>query len=415
MPDNKTPDRTIVPFIAVIDTDEDDLVRTTKMLAQSDRLHLVGVARRLDELPLVMTAEPDIALLDVGADPGHVRETLRQILNLAPRCQVILTAPATSNLDIRKAAQFGARGLLQKPLTPGDLLEAIHDVFNIEQSRMRRIEEQATTKVTQGRAGEVITVFSPKGGVGCTVVATHLAIALSGIEKSKVALVDLDLQFGDIAVHLNLNSTHGIHELMRSIDDLDGAILNDVMVQHVPSGVKVLLPPATFDQVEDVSTEGLLAVVKALRKFYDYIVVDTWHSVEEATLGLIDLSDSVVVVTTPEVPALRSTRRFLDFLRERPDRRQKAQIVLNRYPSKNAVQIGDIERSLGTKPVTMIPSDGRLVMTAINEGIPFLNKQGGITNSIKQLASTLAQPRLSRMRRTEQGQQKGVAVKVGNQ
>src|SRR5687767_4978057 len=391
-----------IPLVAVIDTNEPDLIETSRMLIGSDKVHVVGVARKLDEIPRVMTADPDIALYDVGADGSSVVSTLHQILELSPRCQVILTAPKDAKIDLLKAVQAGARGLLNKPFSPDDLMNSITEVFQTELLRTRRIEEQATAKITQGRAGEVITVFSPKGGTGCTVVATHLAIALAGIEKSKVALLDFDLQFGDVAVHLNLTSNHTIHELMRSIDDLDGAMLNDVMVLHSGSGVRVLLPPLTFEQVDEIDTDGLLAVVKALRKHYDYVVIDIWHSLEDATLSLIDLSDVLLVVTTPEVPALRSTRRFLDFIRERPDRRSKAQIVINRYPSKSAIPSNEIERSLGVKPLGTIPSDGRLITTAINEGVTFLGKNSAVATSIKQLAAAIAKPRLARLQRERQ-------------
>jgi pilus assembly protein CpaE len=390
-----------VPLVAIIDSNEPDLIETSRMLIGSNKVHVVGVARRLDEIPRVMTTDPDIALFDVGEDTTGVVPTLLHILELSPRCQVILTAPKGANIDLIKAVHAGARGLLNKPFTQDELMSTLTEVFQTELLRTRRIEEQATAKVTQGRAGEVITVFSPKGGTGCTVIATHLATALAGIEKSKVALLDFDLQFGDIAVHLNLNSNHTVHELMRSVNDLDGAMLNDVMVQHSASGVRVLLPPISFEQVDEIDTDGLLAVVKAVRKHYDYVVIDVWHSLEDATLALIDLSDTLLVVTTPEVPALRNTRRFLDFIRERP-RRSKAQIILNRYPSKSAIPASEIERSLGVKPIATIPSDGRLITTAVNEGITILGKNSPATASIKQVAATIAKPRLARLQRERQ-------------
>lgn len=400
---NGATDTIALPLVAVIDTDDADLARMVQTLAVSGRLHLAGIARRLDEMPHLMASDPDIVLLDVGVEGSHVPLLLADVMNLAPRCQVVLVARREAPLDLVKAVQAGARGLLHKPLSEGELLETINRVAQTEMLRTRRIEEQAKARVTQGRAGEVITVFSPKGGVGCTVVATHLAIALTGIEKSRVALVDFDLQFGDVAVHLNLSSNHGVHELMRSLDDLDGALLNDVMVLHAPSGVRVLLPPATFEQVEEIGTDAMMAVVKALRKHYDYVVVDTWHSLEDSTLALTDLSDVLLIVTTPEVPALKNTRRFLDFIRDRPDRRSKVQIAINRYPSKHAVQIGEIERSLGAKPVVTIPSDGRMVISAVNEGVTFLGKRTGASTSIKQLANTLSQPRIARLKREMAG------------
>ena len=387
-----------MPLVAIIDTDEQDLMKTMNMLVASTRVQVVGVAKRLDEITHVMGAEPDIVLFDVGRDTTRVTDVIVQILDISPRCQVILTAAPDVPVDLVRAMQSGARGVLRKPLSPEELLVVIDDVFQTEMRRLRRIDEQTKSRVTQGRAGEVISVFSPKGGVGCTVLSTHLALALAAIPNTKVGLADFDLQFGDVAVHLNLHSAHGVHELMRSIDDLDGSILDDVMVKHA-SGVKVLLPPATLDQVEDVETEGMVAVVKALRKFNDFVVLDMWHAIEEATLALMDLSSVLLLVTTPEVPALRSTRRFLDYLRERPDLRTKVQLVVNRYPSRNAVDIKEIERSLGLKAVGTIPSDGRLVTSAVNEGVGFLAANAPASASLKQLATTIAQPRIQKQQR----------------
>jgi pilus assembly protein CpaE len=390
--------QSLTPLVAIIDSDEPDLMRTMQILVTSGKAQVVGIAKRPDEIAHVMGGEPDIVLFDVGKEMANMSDIILQILDISPRCQVILTAAPDAEIDMVKAMQLGARGLLRKPLAAEGLMAVINNVFHAELRRLQRIDEQTKSRVTQGRAGEVITVFSPKGGVGCTVLSTHLALALAGIPNTTVGLVDFDLQFGDVAVHLNLHSTHGIHELMRSVDDLDGAILDDVMVKHA-SGVKVLLPPATLDQVEDVESEGMIAVVKALRKYNDFVVVDMWHAIEEATLGMMDLSSVLLVVTTPEVPALRSTRRFLDYIRERPDLRSKTQLVVNRYPSKNAVDLKEIERSLGMKPVGTIPSDGRLVTSAINEGVGFLSTNSSASINMKQLAMNIAQPRILKSQR----------------
>jgi pilus assembly protein CpaE len=380
--------------------DEQDLMRTMQMLVASNRAQVVGVARKLDEVPHIMTAEPDIVIYDVGRDTAAVTSVINQILDLSPRCQVVLTADPETQVDLLRAMQAGARGVLRKPFTSEDLLQTITDVFQVEMRRLVRIEEQAKARVTQGRAGEVIVVYSPKGGVGCTVFATHLAIAMATNTKSRVALADFDLQFGDVAVHLNLHSNHSIHELMRSVDDLDGSILDDVMVRH-NSGVRVLLPPPTLDLVEDIDTEGMTAVVKGLRKFNDFVVVDMWHAIEDATLALMDLADVLLVVTTPEVPALRSTRRFLDYIRERPDRRAKVQLAVNRYPSKSAINLQEIERSLGIKAAGTLPSDGRLITTSINEGVEFLSTRSAAAINMQQLAISIAQPRILKQQRTD--------------
>lgn len=384
-----------LPLVVIVDHNDADRAATRDILTNSGRVQLVGAVREPSELSRYMSAEPDVVLLDVGTDPLEVPAIIRQVHDITPRCQVVLTTPADITFDLSRAMLAGARGMISKPIAPGELLGVIHDVYESEQLRVRRLEDYVKTNANQGRAGEVITVFSPKGGVGCTTIASNLAIAISNITKAKVALVDFSLQFGDVAVLLNLHSSHGIHELMRALDDLDATILDEVMVKH-SSGVRVLLPPPTLDLVEEVATEGMVAVLKALRKNYDYVVVDTWHSIEDATLAILDLSSTLLLVTTPEVPSLRNTRRLLDLIRERPDLKGKVQIVLNRYPSKSAVGMREIESSLGLKPLGTIPSDGSLITTSINEGVSFLSKPSAAANSLIQLANAVAQPRMAR-------------------
>jgi pilus assembly protein CpaE len=383
------------PLVVIVDANDADRTSTREMLLNSGRVHLAGAVREPIELNRYMSAEPDVVLLDVGNEPTEVPAIIRQVHDISPRCQVVLTTAPDVQFDLARAMLAGARGLVTKPISPGELLGVIHDVYEAEQLRLRRIEDYTKSSASQGRGGEIITIFSPKGGVGCTTIACNLAIALGTVTRAKVALVDFSLQFGDVAVLLNLHSTHGVHELMRNLDDIDTNILDDVMVKH-SSGIRVLLPPPTLDLVEEVATDGIVAVLKALRKHYDYIVVDTWHSIEDATLAILDLSSSVLLVTTPEVPALRSTRRLLDLIRERPDLKGKAQIVLNRYPSKSAVAMKEIESSLGLKPISTIPSEGTLITLAVNEGVSFVTKSSPAANSIMQLANTLAQPRMAR-------------------
>lgn len=387
-----------IPLVVIVDTGEADLVTAREILVNSGRAYVVGTTREVADLGRYMAADPDIVLLDVNVGVDDIPAIIRQVLEFSPRCQVVLSMEPNAQFDLSRAMLAGARGIVYKPVAPGQLLGVIQDVFEQEQMKLRRLEDIAKANTVGGRQGEVITVFSPKGGVGCTTIATNLAIALHNITNASVALVDFSLQFGDVTVLLNLHSSHGIHELMRNLDDLDANILEDVMVTH-SSGVKVLLPPPTLDLVDEVATEGIVSVLKALRKNFDYVVVDTWHSIEDATLAVMDLSTVLLLVTTPEVPALRNTRRLLDLIRERADLRGKSQIVVNRYPSKSAVPMKEIEHSLGIKPIGTIPSDGSLITTAINEGVSFLSKPSQASTALTQLAAYLAQPRLAKEKR----------------
>jgi pilus assembly protein CpaE len=192
---------------------------------------------------------------------------------------------------------------------------------------------------------------------------------------------------------LNIQSIHNLAELVPHYEGIDATILGDVLAQH-PSGIQVLLPPATLDQVEQVTTESLVGILEGLRHHFDYVIVDTWHAVEDATLAVMELSDLVLLVTTPEVPALHTTRRFLDLIKTYPALRDKPRLVVNRHPSKGGVELSEIEASLGLEALATVPSDGIVATAAINEGVPVAQKSATspIVRSLTRLAGALALP-----------------------
>src|SRR6266496_1666101 len=154
--------QSLTPLVAIIDSDEQDLMKTMQILVTSGKVQVVGIAKRPDEIAHVMGGEPDIVLFNVGGEMSNMADIVLQILDISPRCQVILTAAPDAEIDMVKAMQLGARGLLRKPLLAESLLAVINNVFHAEVRRLQRIDEQTKLRVTQGRAGEVITVFSPK-------------------------------------------------------------------------------------------------------------------------------------------------------------------------------------------------------------------------------------------------------------
>jgi len=315
------------------------------------------------------------------------------VRSIAPRCDVILTVSGGMRFDLPETVLAGARGMVPKPILHTQIMKTIYQVFESEVARRKHFEDSKSPENERG--GEIITVYSPKGGVGCTTIATNLALSLQKETHAKVALVDLDLQFGDVDVLLDLHSSHNIHELMRSADDLDGAILDAVMVKH-ESGLSVLLPPPSLELVDQLAPEGLISVLKALRKIYDYVIVDTWHAIEDITLAVMDLSNVLILVTTPEIPSVRDTKRMVELLNKRQGSKGNVQVVVNRYPSRGAIGLEKIQQSLTMKPVATIPSDGHLITNAMNEGVSFMSKPSEAGNNLAQLALLLAQPRTAR-------------------
>src|SRR5438067_6620290 len=275
------------PLIVIVDSNEVERIATRGILINSGQVYVAGVAGEVLELGRFLPADPDIVLLGAGHASADVPAMVREARGILPRCDVILIAGPESKFDLSEAMLAGVRGVVPKPVAPDQLMKTVHNVFETEQAKQRHLQEAEAAGTEH--TGQIITLYSPKGGVGCTTIATTLALALQGETQARVALVDFDLQFGDVDVLLDLRTGHGVHELMRSTDELDASILEAVMLKH-QSGLNVLLPPPTLDQIELLTPEGLIAVLKALRKIYDYVVVDTWRAIEDITLAVMDLS-----------------------------------------------------------------------------------------------------------------------------
>jgi pilus assembly protein CpaE len=377
--------------IVIADADPDDLARTRALLLQDRNIQVVATATERNQVLPLLELEPEIFLLSSNIDPRDTTTLIKQLLELSPSTQVLLVTDSNDTSEMRRAVVAGARGILHKPIGPDELIGTIREVIEAEQGRRVRLDEIERQRKEKATRGRVILVFSPKGGVGCTLVACNIAIALARSTKKRVALVDYSLQFGTIATLLNLQSIHNLSELVPHPEDIDSTILQDVMVQHA-SGVRVLLPPSTLEQVESITTESLVHILEGLRSHFDYVVVDTWHAVEDATLAMMELADNLLLVTTPEVPALSTARRFLDMLKNYPQLRHKPQLVVNRHPSKGGVDLREIEQSIGLQPVATIPSDGAVMTLAINEGVPVLQRNiSSVTvRNLSALADTLA-------------------------
>jgi pilus assembly protein CpaE len=379
--------------VAIAEADEGDLARERSILLQDRAIQVVATMSERSQLAVVLDTEPDIFLLSTNIEPHTTSTLVKQLLDLSPNTQVVLVTEPNDPIDLRRTMLAGARAVLQKPLGVDDLINTVREVWESDLSRRQRMDERARQRQAKVTHGQIITLFSPKGGVGCTVLAANLAIALQRATQKRVALVDYSLQFGTIGSLLNVQSIHNLSELVPHYEAIDSTILGDVMVTHA-SGVKVLLAPATLEQVEQVTTESLLGILDGLRSHFDYVVVDTWHAVEDATLAVMGMSDTLLLVTTPEVPALHTTRRFLDMIKDYPDIRGKPRLLVNRHPSKGGVELGEIEQGLGMPAVATLPSDGQMMTLAINQGVPVLpkNLNSVAGRNLSKLAAMLAEP-----------------------
>src|SRR5205814_1103785 len=336
-----------------------------------------ALRERLTGIPLVAVLGPSCAMPD-----GII--AAEKLVADRPEVGAILIAPELSTELFRQALRAGIRDVLPAPVDTTQLSEAVRRVVGSLSSS--RVPAPGYVEPV-GELGHVVTVFSTKGGAGKSVIAANLAVVLARRSTRPVVLVDADLQFGDVAVMLKLAPQHTIVDAVGSIDRLDASLLQNLLVRHEPSGVFVLPAPLEPAFADQIGADEMVRIVEMLRTFADYVVVDTPAYFNDVVLGLIEVSDDVLLVAGMDIPNIKNVKIGLQTLRLLNTPMSKLRLVLNRANSKVKLDVGEVERTLQVKADCLIPSDV-VVPQSVNKGTPVVldAPKSGVARSIEQLA-----------------------------
>lgn len=348
---------------------------------------LVGVVQH--GIEAVQQAQPDVLLLDRPI--AQAEQVLQAVATAAPQTMCIALLAQQDMAAVRRLAAAGARDLVIKPIVPRELMASMRQVLTLAHTRRH---DAAATLLEQPRSasdGSVIVVFGSKGGVGTTTIATNLAVALRRVTSREVALADFSPQFGDVGVLLNLWSKHTLHDLAAQPGPIDDRLLDQALLLH-SSGVDVLLAPGEPGLRAELSATQVKAIVQALRARYAYVLIDGGALLDQTSTLLLRQADRVLLVTTPEVPALKNTRQTLEYLIGQSLLPERVALVLNRFPSVKGVTLHDVQQHVGHPVRANLPSDGLTVTYAVNMGVPVLEcyPQSWIAQSLLKLAASLA-------------------------
>jgi pilus assembly protein CpaE len=365
-----------------------------KLLSFEDDIEVVGTAgdgrQGIDE---ARRLHPDIVLTDVNMpvmDGIQLTEALTQDLPSSP---VIIMSVQGERDYLRRAMQAGAREFLIKPFSHDELVAAIRRVYSLEQKKgtfLSRTEAQTATTATRTGIGEVFVVFSAKGGVGKSIIASNLAVSLARETNARVVLVDLDLQFGDIGVMLNLDYSRSITDVVDAADRLDADTLEE-MLGTGPAGLRVLLAPISPELADLVTAEHVRALFTELRKLYDFIVVDVSSHLGEVSLQVMETASRILVVTALTIPAIKDARLTLKVLESLNVDPERVMLVVNRADGYSDFNKEAIEQNLRVPVAAQIPYDPRAVGEALTRGTLFVETQpeAEISRAVRELVSRL--------------------------
>lgn len=358
----------------------DDIVDTRDQLEkllffEKDIEVIAKASNGREAVALAKQHRPDVILMDINMPDMDGITATEAIMTQDPSVQVIIMSVQGETDYLRRAMLAGAREFLTKPISADDLYKSIRHVHRLAATRPRTVASggggEATVGGGQESAGQIIAVFSPKGGVGTSSIAANLAVALRQQTNKKVALVDANVVFGDLTVILNLRSDKTIIDIAQRVDEMDRDLLNDVLATHT-SQVKVLLAPPDPQRGELVSADHLRAILELIRQEFDYVVVDTPASFQDRSLAVLDMANRIVTLMTLEMHCIRNIKLFLEVadLLEYPH--EKVMLVLNKATNRTGIRAEDVEKTIQRKVLLQIGDAAQDMTLSINQGVPLV-------------------------------------------
>jgi pilus assembly protein CpaE len=319
--------------------------------------------------------QPDVVLMDINMPDMDGIAATEALLSQVPTTQVIMMSVQGEQDYLRRSMLAGAREFLIKPISAEDLYNAIRHVHRLQTTQRRYVPagpgDQGGSGESSGPQGQVVAVFSPKGGVGTSAIAANLAVALRQLTGKKVVLVDGNLIFGDLGVIMNLVSSKTIADLANRITELDRDLLNDILITHTTQ-VRVLLAPPNPQTGELVTSDHLRAIIEQLRKDFDYVVVDTQSSFQDRALAVLDLADRIVTLMTLEMPCIKNIKLFLEVAELLEYPAEKVLLVLNKADSRLGIRVENVEENIQHKVALQIANAAHDMTLAVNQGVPLV-------------------------------------------
>ena len=361
----------------------DDIAETRenlrKLLQFESDIEVVGAARTGEEaLQMARDTQPDVVLMDINLPDMDGIEVTEAVVREVRHAQIIMLSVQSDADYMRQSMRAGARDFIAKPPSGDELISSVKRWGARAREERAKVDRAAVPSGPVGSLagrdgrpeGKGIVVYSAKGGTGCTMLATNLALGLN-TEETPTVLVDANMQFGDVSVFLNLQVKNSFVDLAARAEEIDPELVEEILMRH-ESGLRVLAAPPRPEMAEEIHAEQVRKVLQFLKRNFAYVVVDTSRSMDDVMLAVLDIADLLVAVATPEIPAIKDARLLFDVLAALEFPRERVFFVLNKMDKKSGITSEAVSENLKRPVDGEIPIDEKAVTASINRGIPLL-------------------------------------------
>lgn len=312
---------------------------------------------------------PEVVVIDTASGQSEALDLASRLHAECPWISVVLTSIQPDALALA-AMRAGACDVVHTDVEQAELATALHRAVHLARSASQSGPSEPGTNGNADTRGRVISVVSPKGGVGKTTVASNLAVGLARTAPGSTVLVDLDVQFGDVATSLNLNPEYTLLDVVRGPAVQDSMVLKTFLTQH-ETGLHTVCGPDSPADADSVTSADVTQLLTTLASEFRYVVVDTAPGLDDHALAAIDQADELILMTSLDVPGVRGLRKELAILRDLGVAFERRHVLVNFADTHSGLTKADVEATIGTGVDLVLPRSRAAAMST-NQGIPLL-------------------------------------------
>lgn len=344
--------------VIIMDRDETSRVILKDYLSEIEGVQLAAEFVEYDMAFDYAAKNECIAVIDISDNELKAIDVISELNKVNKSAKIVAISNKTSTETIIKTMRAGAKEFITKPITKTQFSDTIRELSNSSQTN------------SGDNSCKIISTFSNKGGIGKTSIAVNLAVEIAEMTKEKTALLDLNLQLGDVSTFLDLTPSFDVCYVVNNLANIDDTNITNALTRYKNTSLYVIADPINIEQSKEITAEQIKALIFELKKTFSYIIIDVGTNIDAKTTTALDMSNVILLTAIVNLPAVRNIQRCMNLFKKLNYPQEKIKLVLNRYMENEEIKTSDIEEAVHGKVFWKIPNNYLTMMSAINKGVP---------------------------------------------